>query len=84
MIRKAREDSKIDLFGVGEFFTNDVGELIEYLDKFEGTISLFDTPFVPRLQTKEIAENRAGCITIFKQLVTVEQTMTCARSLMAH
>jgi alpha-amylase len=44
LVQHVRDKTGKSLFGVGEFFTEDLGSLLEYLDKFSAQISLFDCP----------------------------------------
>jgi len=43
-LNKVRDDHKTEIFAVGEFFVSDVSMLEDYLNKFDGTVCLFDTP----------------------------------------
>ena len=43
-IKKLREESKQELFTVGEYWSADVSKLHRYITETEGEISLFDVP----------------------------------------
>ena len=43
-IKKLREESKKELFSVGEYWSADVNKLHRYIQETEGQISLFDVP----------------------------------------
>ena len=43
-IKKLREETKKELFTVGEYWTGDIGKLKRYINETEGEISLFDVP----------------------------------------
>lgn len=56
-IRTLREQTKEELFTVGEYWTGDVSKLHRYITETEGEISLFDVPLHYNLATASKTEN---------------------------
>lgn len=56
-IKKLREESKKELFSVGEYWSADVNKLHRYIQETEGQISLFDVPLHYNFYQASIAPN---------------------------
>ena len=56
-IKKLREESKKELFTVGEYWSGDVSKLHRYITETEGQILLFDVPFHYNLSIASKDEN---------------------------
>ena len=56
-IKKLREESKKELFTVGEYWSGDVSKLHGYIRETEGEISLFDVPLHYNFATASKTEN---------------------------
>lgn len=56
-IKTMREESKEELFTVGEYWSGDISKLHRYLTETEGEISLFDVPLHYKLSSASKEEN---------------------------
>ena len=56
-IKKLREETKQELFTVGEYWSGDVSKLHRYISETEGEISLFDVPLHYKFSSASKEEN---------------------------
>ena len=56
-IKTLRDETKKELFTVGEYWSSDVNKLHKYIETTEGEISLFDVPLHYQLQRASLDEN---------------------------
>lgn len=56
-IKTLREQTKEELFTVGEYWSGDISKLHRYIEETEGQISLFDVPLHYHLETASKDEN---------------------------
>lgn len=56
-IRKMREETKEELFAVGEYWSGDISKIHRYITETEGEISLFDVPLHYKFSSASKEEN---------------------------
>lgn len=56
-VASVRENAKADLYAVGEYWSGDIGTLLDYLKKTENTLDLFDVPFHYNMHQASVEES---------------------------